>query len=150
MAIQVRQLKTAEEEEIRKRVRSRTEPARRVERARILWWSRQGKEVPTIAAEMGICPETVRLWIKRFNAWGLAGLEDRPRRGRPATYIPEQVRELMDTALTDPQTLGLPFANWTLDRLETYLQEEKGMGMKRSRINEILRAEGVCWRRRKT
>jgi transposase len=47
------------------------------------------------------------------------------------------------TALTAPRTLGLPFASWTLDRLAAYLGEHKGIAMKRSRIDEILRQEGL-------
>jgi hypothetical protein len=54
------------------------------------------------------------------------------------------------TALTDPQTLGLPFASWTLDRLQTYLAERHGLAMKRSRIDQVLIAEGLRWRRQET
>ena len=41
-------------------------------------------------------------------------------------------------ALTAPEDLGLPFGCWTLDRLEAYLNEHKGIPIKRSRIDEIL------------
>jgi transposase len=53
---------------------------------------------------------------------------------------------VIETALTKPETLGLPFACWTLDRLTAYLKEQKGIGMKRSRIDELLIAEGLRWR----
>jgi hypothetical protein len=43
--------------------------------------------------------------------------------------------------------LDLPFASWTLDRLAVYLLERKGIAMRRSRIDEILLAEGLRWRR---
>ena len=46
--------------------------------------------------------------------------------------------------------LGLPFASWTLDRLEAYLNEEKGIAIKRSRIDEILITEGLRWRTQET
>jgi transposase len=52
--------------------------------------------------------------------------------------------------LTSPQTLGLPFGSWTLDRLEAYLGEVKGIAIKRSRIDEILLAEGLRWRSHET
>ncbi len=54
------------------------------------------------------------------------------------------------TALTDPKTLDLPFASWTLDRLAAYLNEREGIAIKRSRIDEILLAEGLRWRRHET
>jgi len=51
------------------------------------------------------------------------------------------------TALTDPKALELPFASWTLDRLAAHLNEHRGIAIKRSRIDEILLAEGLRWRR---
>jgi transposase len=93
---------------------------------------------------------TARLWLKRFNAAGVRGLEDAPRSGRPATYTPEQIGEVIATALTDPQTLGQPFGCWTLDRLEVYLNEERHLPIKRSRIDEVLLAEGLRWRSQET
>jgi transposase len=40
----------------------------------------------------------------------------------------------------------LPFGAWTLDRLAAYLAEEEGIPIKRSRISEVLRTEGLRWR----
>ncbi|HET6467292.1 MAG TPA: winged helix-turn-helix domain-containing protein, partial [Geminicoccaceae bacterium] len=51
------------------------------------------------------------------------------------------------TALTDPRALDLPFASWTLDRLAAHLNEREGIAIKRSRIDELLRAEGLRWRK---
>jgi transposase len=106
--------------------------------------------VPAIAQELELTEITVRSWLKRFNSQGLDGLVDLPRSGRPATYSAEQVAEVIATALSDPQQLGQPFACWTLDRLETYLNEEKKIEIKRSRIDELLIAEGLRWRTQET
>ncbi|MFN7928893.1 MAG: helix-turn-helix domain-containing protein [Blastocatellia bacterium] len=90
-----------------------------------------------------------RTWLKRFNKKGLDGLQDRGRCGRPATYNAAQVAEVIAVALSDPQKLGQPFACWTLDRLEIYLNEEKQIAIKRSRIDELLIAEGFAGARRR-
>src|SRR5919202_4582273 len=129
---------------------SRTAEARVVERVRLIWHASQGLSVPAIAAELGLHAQTVRQWLKRFNRRGLEGLHDLPRGGRPATYPPEQVAEVIATTLTDPQSLGQPFASWTLERLETYLNEEKGLAIKRSRIDDLLIAEGLRWRQQES
>jgi len=148
--LRVREL-TAEEQAIIERLaRSRTAAAREVERAQIIWHSQQGESVQSLAERLGLCTATVRFWIKRFNAAGISGLNDEPRAGRPATYTPEEVSEVVALSLTDPQTLNLPFASWTLDRLETYLNEVKGIGIKRSRIDDVLRNEGLRWRTQET
>ncbi len=148
--IRLRALTPEEHTMIERLAHSRTAEARVVERARMIWHASQGRAAPTIAAELGLHSETVRHWIKRFNAAGLEGLADQPRSGRPVTYPPEQVAEVIATALTDPQTVGLPFASWTLDRLEAYLNEEKGIPIKRSRIDDLLIAEGLRWRHQET
>jgi transposase len=148
--LRLRGLSAEEEQEIARLARSRIAPVRLVERTRIIALARQGMRAPAIAAEMGIAAVVVRRWIGRFNAQGLAGLADAPRSGRPARYTAEEVGELIVASLTDPQALGLPFASWTLDRLVAYLHEHKGIAMKRSRIGEILHAEGLRWRKQET
>ncbi len=146
----VRVLTVEERGMIEDLARSRTAPARVVERARIILHSSQGTLVPEIARLLNISTKPVRLWIKRFNAAGLVGLKDEPRSGRPATYTAEQIGEVIAASLANPQSLGLPFASWTLDRLEVYLNEQKGIPIKRSRIDEILIGEGLRWRTQET
>ena len=146
----VRELTAEEEQEVGRLARSRTAPVRLVERARIIGLAAHGRRLPGIAAELGVSERTVRRWVARFNAQGLAGLADAPRTGRPATYPPEAVGELIAASLTKPDELGLPFGAWTLDRLAAYLHEAKGIAIKRSRIGEILQAEGLRWRTQET
>jgi transposase len=150
MAIRVREMTSEEVEVVQRLARSRTESARLVERAKMVWLSRQGRRVGQIAAELNLCHETVRTWLRRFNADGMAGLQDAPRPGIPPKYTAAQVGEVLAAALTHPQELGLPFNCWTLDRLETYLNEVKGITLKRSRIDELLLAEGLRWRKHET
>jgi transposase len=148
--IQLRELTEEERTTLGRLVHSRTAPVREVERARIIWSASQAEPTPVIAERLQIKALTVRGWIKRFNAEGLSGLQDRPRSGRPATYAPEEVAEVIAASLTQPQKLGLPFGSWTLDRLAAYLNEQKGIAIKRSRIDEILLAEGLRWRKQET
>jgi transposase len=146
----VRPLTAEEAETLERLARSRTAPARAVERAQIIWLAQHGARVATIADQLGVCAATVRLWLTRFNESGPTGLHDRPRGGRPATYPPDDVGELIAASLTKPDELGLPFGSWTLDRLAAYLHEEKGIAMQRSRIGEILQREGLRWRQQET
>jgi transposase len=148
--VRLRDLTADETSTVESLARSRTASARRVERARIVWRAGRGETPPAIAAVLGLSAETVRGRIRRFNAEGLAALEDHPRSGRPATYSADEVAAVIAAALTDPRRLGLPFASWTLDRLASYLLEYKGITMRRSRIDEILLEEGLRWRRQET
>jgi transposase len=146
MAIRVRAMGDKEGEELARMARSRTLGAGLARRAQIVLHALEGLKAPEIGARMGLCGATVRHWPKRFNARGLEGLAEDVRTGRPPTYAAERRSAVIDTALTPPADLGLPFASWTLDRLVAHLGE-RGVAMRRSRISEIFLQEGLKWRR---
>ena len=148
--IALRELTPEERAELERIARARTAPAHLVQRAVILLGAADGRTVGRIAHEAGVSRPTVSAWVRRFNDGGLAALGDRPRSGRPPTYTAEQRAAVVAAALTDPKELGLPFGSWTLDRLRAYLNEQKGIAIKRSRIGEILLAEGLRWRKQET
>jgi transposase len=146
----LREMTAAEHAAVANLARSHSAPAQRVQRAPILWHASRGETASAIAARVGLDGETVRKRIRRFNAEGLEALKDRPRSGRRPTYTAEQTATVIAPALTKPETLGLPFVAWTLDRLAAYRHEHKGIAMQRSRIDEILRHEGLRWRKHET
>jgi transposase len=150
LRLQLREIADEERQAVGRLARSRTAPARAVERAQVVQAALDGEPVEAIAVRLRLARNTVYLWLHRFEERGLAGLKDAPRGGRPPTYTPEQVGAIVATALTKPQRLGLPFASWTLDRLQVYLAEAKGIAMKRSRLDEVLLTEGLRWRKEET
>jgi transposase len=145
MTLRVRAVGDEVKEELKRRARSRRLGSGLVRRAQVVLHALEGLKAPEISARMDLCGATVRHWLKRFNARGLDGLEEDVRTGRPPTYSAEQRSAVIDTALTRPADLGLPFASWTLDRLVAYLSEQ-GIAMRRSRISEIFIREGLKWR----
>ncbi len=150
MPMHLRALEEDERRAVQRLAHSRTAPARLVERARIVWLAAQGETLTAITRTVGRSLPMVRLWVGRFNAQGLAGLQDSPRGGRPRRYSAEQVGELIELAMTDPDSLDLPFGSWTLDRLQYYANEVLGIPIKRARIGELLLAEGLRWRSQET
>jgi transposase len=60
--------------------------ARMVERARIILSRLDGKEIQQVARELRVSIPTVTKWCKRFSLWGVRGLRDEPRSGKPVTY----------------------------------------------------------------
>src|SRR5450759_4307684 len=64
----------------------RTEEVRLVERARIILSRLDGKEIQQVARELRVSIPTVTKWSKRFALWGVRGLGDEPRPGKPVTY----------------------------------------------------------------
>src|SRR3954471_2699756 len=149
MTLRVRALSEEEGHRLTRMTRSQKLGAGLVRRAQIIQHAVDGLSAPGIAAKMGLCGATVRFWLKRFNERGLSGLEEEMRSGRPPTYTAEERSAVIAAALSRPAELGLPFASWTLDRLVAYLGK-KGIGMKRSRVSEVLLAEGLKWRQEET
>ena len=150
MTIRVRALSAEEQAELARMARSRMPCAGRVKRAQLVLLAVEGRGAREIAEELRWHAKTARFWLKRFNAHGLAGLEESERPGRPPIYSAGQVGAVIEAALTRPADLGLPFASWTLDRLAAYLSETKGIAMRRSRIGEVLQREGLKWRQEET
>src|ERR1700716_229459 len=66
--------------------KSRTAEARAVERARIILACLQGKEIQQVARELRVSVPSVSKWRQRFSLWGLRGLRDQARPGKPVTY----------------------------------------------------------------
>ncbi len=148
--LDLRSLRDDEANTLRTLAHGRTVEARLRDRAHICWLAHQGQRVTAISATLGVGHRSVRHWIHQFNREGSAGLTDAPRCGRPPTSTPEQIGTVVATSLTPPQELGLPFGSWTLDRLVAYLQETHGITMRRSRMGELLQAEGLRWRTQET
>src|SRR3954465_1204046 len=69
--------------ELERRARSKSEPARVAQRARIVMLSEQGLTGPEIAERVGCTEPTVVMWRRGYAERGLAGLADAPRPGGP-------------------------------------------------------------------
>jgi Winged helix-turn helix len=72
--------------------RSYTLPYWQVTRAQMVLLAAEGLRNDEIAARLNCRREVVSQWRKRFHEQRLAGLEDRPRRGRPPTFPPSGAR----------------------------------------------------------
>jgi len=66
--------------------KARTVEARAVERARIILASLEGKEIQQVARELKVSVPTVSKWRQRFSVFGVRGLYDQPRSGKPVRY----------------------------------------------------------------
>ncbi len=74
--------------ELEARARRYTLPYRDVVRAKIVLMAAAGLDNDEIAARLDTRREIVSKWRKRFFEQGLAGLEERPRGGRPPAFSP--------------------------------------------------------------
>lgn len=152
-AVKLRSLTTEEEAEIRRLAASRKESHRLVQRAKVIAAMLDDPKLPASHAgfragfsggQSGIS------WVKRFNAEGLAGLEDKPKAGRPPSHDQQVRSQLINLALQKPDSLGYPFKLWTLERLQSAFQERHGVHLSDSTIWEWVEAEGFEWKRQQS
>jgi transposase len=148
--LQLREITSDEYQELQRISRSRTDEVRRVERAKILLALGAKERVATIAERHQRSLPMIYQVLHRFNGIGLAALDDAPKSGRPQTYSEAQRGELLATAQTHPQQLGLSFGHWTLDRLVDYAHEQLAITISRSQLGAILYDEGLRWYQEKT
>jgi Winged helix-turn helix len=82
----------AEERELRRRASQYTRPYREVIRAKLVLLAAEGLTDKEVAARLDCTDRMVAKWRRRFVAKGLAGLDERPRPGRPRSFSPRADR----------------------------------------------------------
>jgi transposase len=104
--------------------RSRTEPASRVERARMLLAYREDPSFFAVGRALGLHHQTVQRCVERAVAHGpLAALDDLPRPGKEPTITSDAKAWLVDLACRKAKELGYPHELWTTRLLARHARE---------------------------
>jgi len=104
--------------------RSRTEPASRVERARMLLAYRADPSFFAVGRTLRVHHQTVQRCVERAVAHGpLAALDDRPRPGKEPTITAEAKAWLVSLACRKAKELGYPHELWTTRLLARHARE---------------------------
>ena len=94
--------------------RSRTAPARRVERAQMLLCRPRDPSFFAVGKSLGVHHQAVQRCVERALAYGpLAALDDRPRPGKEPTITPEAKAWLVSLACDKAKEHGYPHELWT-------------------------------------
>lgn len=116
---------TPEEETRLNRLRqSRTEPARDVKRAEVLWQYHSGATVAAIMKSVGMTRKSVTKWIRKALNTGVSeGLRDTPHGSAPK--LTEQAKAwVTHVACTKPKDLGLAAEVWSRRALAEYVRKQ--------------------------
>jgi hypothetical protein len=79
-------LSVEERVELEHRAACYSRPYREVQRAKLVLYAAEGLTNAEIAARLGMAPEVVGRWRRRFYEQRLEGLSDRKRPGRPRRF----------------------------------------------------------------
>ena len=112
-------LSSGERQVLTARARRARGQQRDVLRASIVLSAADGRSNAAIARRLSITTDTVRKWRGRFAARRMAGLEDRPRSGRPRTFPAVAAAEVKAMACALPAETGVPLARWSCAELAT-------------------------------
>src|SRR5579872_1624685 len=144
----VRRLTLFEQRELRRLVRG-GDDARVVRRAQMVRLSAQGQTPSQIGAVWQLTAQGVRKILNRFNQESIAGLADRPRRGRPRKTNERYVALLKQAVVADPREQGYAFGCWTLERLREHLARRTRVLLSVAQLSRLMAEHGVVYRRPK-
>lgn len=117
-------IRNKEVSRLRSIARSRTQPAARVARARMLLAYRDDPSFFAVGRALGVHHQTVQRCVERALAHGaLAALEDSARPGREPVITVEARAWLVDLACRKAKELGYPHEVWTTRLLAEHARE---------------------------
>jgi transposase len=125
------------------RARSARGPYRDRVRAVIVLAAAAGQANAAIAAELGICTDTVRKWRRRFAEGGLAGLTDAARSGRPPAFTAADRAEAVALACALPAESGVPLSRWSGPDLARELAARRRIAASASTIGRWLARDAL-------
>ncbi len=109
----------------------------------VLLAAEQQLTAAAIAAIVRESEETVRRWLKRYQAEGIAGWHDQPRGGAPAKVTAAYREQVLYAVRRRPRSLDQPYSLWTLQRLADYLAEQTGIRVGDEAVRLDLKAAGI-------
>ena len=127
-------LRSGDRETLEQWVRSRTTPQRQVERAQILLGAAEGLSGYALSEQLGISRPTIQRWLDRYEADGIAGLEDKPRSGRPRKVTAALEEEIVRKTLEEKAPMG---THWSTRLMA------KETGLHWTQVARIWRAHGL-------
>jgi transposase len=144
---QGRRLSADERRELRRM--ARREVGRVSERLHMVLLADRGYSVAQIATLYECSEATVRQWLGRFEAGGVAGLRDRPRSGRPRKADAAARARIRRTVEQPPAGAGYGFGCWSVVTLCGHLAERLGLVLSRATVRRVLVGLEYRWRRPK-
>jgi transposase len=150
--LRVRPLRRGEQRLLKEKLKDLSLSARVHQRYRIVADVLNGHGIAETADRVG-CHFTVAYdWIRRFNHSGFSTFERVANpKGRPPILKAQQLRELVEVALSNPAERGLPFSSWSVPKLAEYCRDKRLLPPVTDEwVRRLLRREGFTAQRIRT
>ena len=135
-------------EELRAASKNRKEPGY-ARRARGVLMFAEGRRYLYICEALSVSKEAVRLWLRSYDAKGIAGLVDQPRPARARVKSRQIVEALDEIIHRPPSEFGLDRSTWSLESITEYVLASRGVQVGLQTVREVLSEMGYRWRRAK-
>jgi transposase len=99
----------------------------------------EGQSRTEAARSCGMDRQTLRDWVHRYNAEGLAGLIDRPHPGRTPRLSPAQMAELAALVETGPDPDRDGVVRWRRIDLQAVIAAHFGVAVHERTVGKLLR-----------
>ncbi|HEX2969730.1 MAG TPA: IS630 family transposase [Bacteroidales bacterium] len=103
---------------------------RYVDRAKVIILSSQGMTIDQIMGQTNLSRRAVNKWRQRFKSYGIEGLKDATRKGKPPVISQEKKLLVIQKACSKPEG---GYTNWSQARIA------KEVGISQSKVFQILR-----------
>lgn len=100
----------------------------------------QGSSAQEVAHLFNDDPSSVARWVRHFKAFGVEGLRDDQKPGRPASLDPDQLRALQQLlGRTPAAALGYGGDHWSGKLLASHVEEQYGLSLSVRQCQRLLR-----------
>lgn len=110
----------------------------------IVWQARLGRTEPEITAEISLARRSVQQCVRRYNAEGLVGLQDRAGRGRKPPLSPTEEERFRQRIEAEPQRSD-EVCSWRGVDCQRFLETQFGQRKSLSAVYWLLHRLGYVW-----
>ncbi len=103
----------------------------------------EGASRTAAASSCGMDRQTLRDWVHRYNADGIAGLSDAPRSGRPPALSDAQMEELKDLVIAGPDLANDGVVRWRCLDLRAVIEARYEVVVHERTVGKLLRRMGL-------
>jgi transposase len=107
----------------------------------------QGMSCPEVAQLLGDGTRTIQMWVHRLKDEGLAGLQDKPRSGRPPKLTEEQLIEISRVLRSTPEVCGMSGNLWDGKTLSAFILKEYDVQLGVRQCQRLFRQLGFRYRK---
>jgi transposase len=106
-----------------------------------------GRTAEELETVYNVSHKSVCNWVHSYNQFGIDGLKEKPRSGRPCRLDDTQMLKLKEVIMDKPENAGYSSGVWSGPIVMDYIQNAFGVCYKKAQIYNLLRRLGFTFQR---